>query len=85
MITQTLLDEAAVLLSACRKRRVKLAIAESCTGVPELIAVVGRSAVAQHMRSHADIAVSVTGVAGPVGGTARKQSVRVFPPGAMRP
>ena len=50
MITQTLLDEAAVLLSACRKRRVKLAIAESCAGVPELIAVVGRSAVAQHAR-----------------------------------
>ncbi len=115
MITQALLDEAEALLNACRRRDVKLATAESCTGgliaaaltaiagasdvvergfvtysnaakielvgVPaELIAAVGAVSepVAQRMadgalqRSHADIAISVTGVAGPGGGSTGK-------------
>lgn len=32
MITQTLLDDAAMLLDACRAKQVKLATAENCTG-----------------------------------------------------
>lgn len=115
MITQALLEQATVLLDACRERNVKLATAESCTGgliaavlttiagssdvlergfvtysnaakiellgVPaELIRERGAVSepVAQCMaqgalaHSHADIAVSVTGVAGPGGGSAEK-------------
>jgi nicotinamide-nucleotide amidase len=115
MITQALLDDAALLLDACRAKGVRLATAESCTGgliaaaltaiagsrdvvergfvtysneaktemlgVPaELIASVGALSepVAQRLaegalrHSHADIAVSVTGVVGPGGGSAGK-------------
>ena len=115
MITQSLLDQAALLLDACRARHVKLATAESCTGgliAAVLTAIAGSSdvvergfvtysneakaellgvpmalidavgavsePVAQRMaegalqRSHADIVVSVTGVAGPGGGSAEK-------------
>ena len=115
MITQSLLDQAALLLDACRARHMKLATAESCTGgliAAVLTAIAGSSdvvergfvtysneakaellgvpmalidavgavsePVAQRMaegalqRSHADIVVSVTGVAGPGGGSAEK-------------
>ncbi len=115
MISETLLDDAARLLDACRAHRVKLATAESCTGgliaavltaiagssdvvergfvtysneaktellgVPaELIGRVGAISepVVQRMaegalaRSHAHIVVSVTGVAGPGGGSIEK-------------
>jgi nicotinamide-nucleotide amidase len=115
MITQSMLDQAALLLDACRARHVKLATAESCTGgliAAVLTAIAGSSdvvergfvtysneakaellgvpmalidavgavsePVAQRMaegalqRSHADIVVSVTGVAGPGGGSAEK-------------
>ncbi len=115
MITEALLDQAAVLLDACRAKRVMLATAESCTGgmitavltsiagssdvvergfvtysneaktelldVPaEMIDAVGAVSepVARRMaegalrRSHASIAVSVTGVAGPGGGFVEK-------------
>lgn len=115
MIDQTLLDQAAALLHACRARGVKLATAESCTGgliAATLTAIANASDVvdrgfitysnaAKHeilgvpeaviqehgavsepvaramaegalLRSRADIAVSVTGVAGPGGGSAEK-------------
>ena len=115
MIPQSLLDEAAALLDACRARGSRVATAESCTGgliaavltaiagssdvvergfvaysneaktellgVPaELIDAVGAVSepVAQRMadgalrRSHADIVIAVTGVAGPGGGSAEK-------------
>ena len=115
MIPDSLLHEAASLLDACRERRVKLAIAESCTGgliagvltaiggssdvlergfvaysnaakiellgVPaDLIAAAGAISepVAQGMaegalrHSDADIAISVTGIAGPGGGSLEK-------------
>lgn len=48
MITQALLDDAAVLLEQCRDRQVKLATAESCTGgliAAVLTAIAGSSDV----------------------------------------
>lgn len=115
MIALELLDEAASLLEACRRRGIRLATAESCTGgliAAALTAIAGSSdvvdrgfvtysneaktelvgvsaatiaavgavsaEVAQAMaegalaRSRATIAVSVTGVAGPGGGSAEK-------------
>lgn len=115
MLDQSLLDEAAALLEACRARQVMLATAESCTGgliAAALTAIAGSSDVvergfvtysnaAKHellgvpeallrdhgavsepvaramaegalARSQADIAVAVTGVAGPGGGSAEK-------------
>lgn len=115
MLDQSLLDEAAALLEACRARQIMLATAESCTGgliAAALTAIAGSSDVvergfvtysnaAKHellgvpeavlrdrgavsepvaramaegalARSHADIAVAVTGVAGPGGGSADK-------------
>lgn len=115
MIDPHLLEEAAVLLDACRTRYVKLATAESCTGgliaaaltaiasssdvlergfvtysnaakhellgVPEAL-IRDHGAVSEPVaramaegalaRSYADIAVSVTGLAGPGGGSANK-------------
>jgi nicotinamide-nucleotide amidase len=114
MFAPALIERAAALLQLCRRRGVKLATAESCTGVivglltevPGSSAVVERGFVVysnlakQEMlgvpeatldrwgavsaatalamaegalaRSAADIAVSVTGVAGPDGGSAEK-------------
>ncbi len=112
---ETLVEDAAALLAACREKKLLLATAESCTGgliaailteVPGSSDVVERGfvtysneaktemlgvpaalieehgavseAVAQAMatgaleHSRADIAVSVTGVAGPGGGTEAK-------------
>jgi nicotinamide-nucleotide amidase len=115
VISQSLLDEAAVLLDACRTKGVKLATAESATGgliAAVLTAIAGASDVVERgfvtysndakrellgvpaatleahgavseataramaqgaiAHSHAQVAVSVTGVAGPDGGTAEK-------------
>src|SRR5689334_7444097 len=48
MLTQTVLDQAAALLEACRRRGVMLATAESCTGgliTAALTAIAGSSDV----------------------------------------
>ena len=115
MISPGLLDAAAALLEACRRRRIKLATAESCTGGllgAVLTAIAGSSEVVERgfvaysnqaktellgvsagligefgavsepvvramaegalWRSHADIVLAVTGMAGPGGGSADK-------------
>jgi nicotinamide-nucleotide amidase len=115
MFSQAQISLAETILSAARERKLKLAIAESCTGGliaacltaipgssdvfergfitysneaksemlgirPELIAAHGAVSieVAADMaqgaltHSHADVAVSVTGIAGPGGGTPHK-------------
>ncbi len=114
-IDASLIAQAGALLDACRKRELKLAVAESCTGgllAATLTAVPGSSdvfdrgfvtysndaksdmlgvspalidrhggvseEVARAMvhgaldRSQADLAVSITGIAGPDGGSAEK-------------
>ena len=126
-IDKALADVTRELLAACRKRRLKIATAESCTGgliaacltdisgssdvfergfvtysneakhealgVPaELISSEGAVSepVARAMaeaalaRSHADLAVAVTGVAGPNGGSAQKPVGLVFMATAQR-
>lgn len=115
MIDDAILGQAEALLAACRKRDLKIATAESCTGglvAGALTAIAGSSDVvergfvtysneakieaigvdadliAEHgavsetvaramaagalARSRADLAVAVTGIAGPGGGSAAK-------------
>lgn len=115
LLNRTLRDVTTALLEACRRRRLMLATAESCTGgllAGALTAIAGSSDVVERgfvvysnaaknemlgvpmplierygavseevaralaegavARSRADIAVSITGIAGPGGGSAQK-------------
>ena len=76
-MTQRLISDAAELLVFLRERQLMLVTAESCTGgmiagtlVSEPVAVAMAEGALRNSR--ADIAVSVTGVAGPGGGTDTK-------------